>query len=233
MIRGTLLDLFPGAGLLGRAFEESGFTVVRGPDLITGGDVRDFHARPGVFDGVIGGPPCQTHSSASEIVGTDAVDLVPEFVRIVDEAQPDFVTMENVAGVTGHADIPRSWHPAKLRDWDCGGLTKRVRYFWTWPFMVLEPARRPGDPSPSLMASTYKRGSGQYCEDKGFLRGDLDVEEYARLQGAEDVLESLQGSGAPYNRATYIHLLGNGVPRALGRWVAQHASEWIDQREAS
>ncbi len=54
-----ILSLFPGIDLLGRAFEETGFCVVRGPDLITGGDIRSFHPPAKQFAGVIGGPPCQ------------------------------------------------------------------------------------------------------------------------------------------------------------------------------
>lgn len=38
-----VLSLFPGIGLLDRAFEAEDFAVVRGPDLIWGGNVRDFH----------------------------------------------------------------------------------------------------------------------------------------------------------------------------------------------
>lgn len=34
-----VLSLFPGIGLLDMAFEEEGFCVVRGPDLLWGGDV--------------------------------------------------------------------------------------------------------------------------------------------------------------------------------------------------
>jgi Site-specific DNA methylase len=54
-----VLSLFPGIGLLDRGFEDSGFAVVRGPDLIFGGDIRKFKIMPGKFDGIIGGPPCQ------------------------------------------------------------------------------------------------------------------------------------------------------------------------------
>lgn len=34
-----VLSLFPGIGLLDRGFEAEGFCVVRGPDLLWGGDV--------------------------------------------------------------------------------------------------------------------------------------------------------------------------------------------------
>lgn len=60
--RGLVLSLFPGIGLLDMAFEEAGFCVVRGPDLLWGGDIRRFHPPAGRFDGVIGGPPCQAFS---------------------------------------------------------------------------------------------------------------------------------------------------------------------------
>ena len=57
-----VLSLFPGADLLGRAFEEAGFVVVRGPELMFGQDIRSWHSLPGKFDGVIGGPPCKMFS---------------------------------------------------------------------------------------------------------------------------------------------------------------------------
>ena len=44
--------LFPGIGLLDMAFEKEGFCVVRGPDLLWGGDIRSFHPPAGKFDGV-------------------------------------------------------------------------------------------------------------------------------------------------------------------------------------
>lgn len=91
-----VLSLFPGIGLLDKAFELEGFCVVRGPDVLWGGDVREFHPIAGKFDGVIGGPPCQPHSNLSEMQGTKAVDLVPEFVRIVRESGAAWSVMENV-----------------------------------------------------------------------------------------------------------------------------------------
>src|SRR5690242_13886142 len=155
-MRAVILSLFPGIDLLGRAFEELGATVVRGPDLLWGGDVRTFHARPGCFDGVIGGPPCQFRSQARNL-GTGrgvrpAEDLVGEFVRIAQEAAPRFVVMENVRGVLGHPAVPSSWSATVLRDWDCGGYTYRTRAFWTWPFEVDPPPRREGRPEHSVMA---------------------------------------------------------------------------------
>lgn len=64
---GLVLSLFPGIGLLDMAFEEEGFCVVRGPDLLWGGDIRRFHPPSGRFDGVIGGPPCQRFSGLGNV----------------------------------------------------------------------------------------------------------------------------------------------------------------------
>lgn len=139
-----VLSLFPGIGLLDMAFEQEGFCVVRGPDVLWGGDIRRFHPPAGKFDGVIGGPPCQCHSNASHIGGSDAEDLIPEFVRVVEEARPAWVVMENVPPAADHPGIPSEWNRCFLRDFDCGGLTERVRCFWTWPFQGTFALRRHG-----------------------------------------------------------------------------------------
>lgn len=96
-----VLSLFPGIGLLDRAFEETGFTVVRGPDVLWGGDVRTFHPPPGRFDGVIGGPPCQMFSRLAWLQRAQGREprwgnLIPEFERCVTEAAPLWYVMENV-----------------------------------------------------------------------------------------------------------------------------------------
>jgi DNA (cytosine-5)-methyltransferase 1 len=96
-----VLSLFPGIGLLDRAFEEEGFCVVRGPDVLWGGDVRAFHPPPGVFEGVIGGPPCQAYSRLRHLLAAQGKaprhgNLIPEFERCAAEARPDWWLMENV-----------------------------------------------------------------------------------------------------------------------------------------
>lgn len=96
-----VLSIFPGIDLLGRAFEEEGFCIVRGPDLLWGGDIRTFHPPAGVFGGIIGGPPCQAHSRMVHMVrkvhGEKSVaeDLIPQFIRVVTEARPNWFVMEN------------------------------------------------------------------------------------------------------------------------------------------
>ena len=96
-----VLSLFPGIGLLDMAFEQEGFCVVRGPDVLWGGCIKRFHPPPGKFDGIIGGPPCQEFSSLSHMVRHNGHEpkfgnLIPEFERCVAEAQPQCFLMENV-----------------------------------------------------------------------------------------------------------------------------------------
>ena len=96
-----ILSLFPGIGLLDMAFELEGFCVVRGPDVIWGGDIRGFHPPIGKFDGIIGGPPCQMFSRLAHMVRQNGLqpkfgNLIPEFERCVMEAMPKWFLMENV-----------------------------------------------------------------------------------------------------------------------------------------
>jgi DNA (cytosine-5)-methyltransferase 1 len=95
-----VLSLFPGIGLLDRAFEEVGFCVVRGPDVLWGGDVKRFRPPAGRFDGIIGGPPCKAFSKMRHILLASGIslaeNLIPEFERCAGEAQPQWFLMENV-----------------------------------------------------------------------------------------------------------------------------------------
>jgi site-specific DNA-cytosine methylase len=59
-----VLSLFSGIDLFGRAFQLESFCVVSAGDLITGQDIRNFHAPKDKFDGIIGGSPCQDFSMA-------------------------------------------------------------------------------------------------------------------------------------------------------------------------
>ncbi len=64
-----------------------------------GGDIKTFHPPAGIFEGVIGGPPCQQFS-VLRFVNRDKApkwgNLIPEFERIIQEAQPEWFLMENI-----------------------------------------------------------------------------------------------------------------------------------------
>jgi DNA (cytosine-5)-methyltransferase 1 len=121
-----VLSLFPGIGLLDMAFEEEGFCVVRGPDLLWGRDIRDFHAPGGHFAGVIGGPPCQLFSQMRHMnprVGQKHGNMIPEYERVVGEAAPDWFVMENVSDAPEPIVAGYRVRSLMLRDDWVGGAT--------------------------------------------------------------------------------------------------------------
>ena len=103
MKNSLVLSLFSGVGALDEGFRESGWCVVSAGDVAWSSfyDVRSFHPPAGVFDGVIGGDPCQSHSALANLVRAKGLepsftDLTPEFVRVVEEARPAWFLRENV-----------------------------------------------------------------------------------------------------------------------------------------
>lgn len=222
-MKNWVLSIFPGLDLLGKEFERVGYTIFRGPDLLWGGYIEQFHVTPGVFIGVIGGPPCQSKSQLAKLGNVTADDLVTEFVRIVKEAQPTWVVMENVRGYLNHPDIPQDWLPIKLRDWDCGGMTYRTRVFWVWPAtLILAPPKRPGKPEYSVLAYSWKGHDS--VTKKMRMHSNLSIVQAAELQGYPELVKILEPLGKRYA----ISLLGNGVPRAMGSYIAKAIRKAFD-----
>jgi DNA (cytosine-5)-methyltransferase 1 len=140
MTQPLVLSLFPGIGLLDMAFEQEGFCIVRGPDLLWGGDIKRFHPPTGKFDGVIGGPPCQMFSPLSNLVRARGYEprfgnLIPEFERCVQAAQPSWFVMEEVPQAPAPVVYPYAVRAftfcnSALDDGDgFGGEQERVRRF--------------------------------------------------------------------------------------------------------
>lgn len=232
---GLVLSLFPGIGLLDMAFEEEGFTVVRGPDLLWGGDIRRFHVPAGKFDGVIGGPPCQAFSRMRHInprCGNGVGNLIPEFERVVAEAAPRWFIMENVPEApTPH--IPGySVCTTPIRDVWVGGDTNRLRHF---SFGTREGVALPvnflalhrTDPEPAVLAGGGGRrvpvaigGSGKIKASRRVRAGDQKT--------AAGFSTALRGQGLPsdfdlppFTVAAKVKAIGNGVPLPMGRAVAK------------
>lgn len=127
-----VLSLFPGIGLLDRAFEEEGFCVVRGPDPLWGGDIRGFHPVAGRFDGVIGGPPCQMFSALKRLnpyAGERQGNLIPEFERCVHESRPTWFLMENVPRAPVPSVSPYIVKPLIFNNRWLGEIQERTRRF--------------------------------------------------------------------------------------------------------
>ena len=65
-------------------------------------DLRTFRGRPwrGKVDWLVGGIPCQPHSTAGQRQGaSDERDLWPDAARIIGEVRPGVVFLENVPGI--------------------------------------------------------------------------------------------------------------------------------------
>lgn len=130
----VVLSIFPGIDVVGKGFEELGCCVVRGPDVLWGGDVRAFHPPAGVFWGVIGGPPCQAFSALRHLLAAQGHtprwgNLIPEFERCIAEAQPDWFVMENVMDAPIPVVEGYIVRPVVVRDKWVGGVTPRPRRF--------------------------------------------------------------------------------------------------------
>lgn len=226
-----VLSLFPGIGLLDMAFEEEGFTVVRGPDLLWGGDIRKFHPPAGKFDGVIGGPPCQAFSRLVHIIRAQgyrvAPNLIPEFERVLDEARPQWFVMENVPD----APAPRqATGTALVRDADCGGATSRVRRFCWAGFPGLGLPDVTGTPAEFLAVTCDAREVPIAIGGSGKLKrrnqtggraphegSPLSSAEMLRRQGVNAALLD----EAPFTETGKRQAIGNGVPLPMGRAVAK------------
>lgn len=112
-----VLDLFSGIGGFALATHWMGWETVQlveidpfcqqvlarnFPEVPLHGDVRTFDARPlrGRVRLVAGGFPCQPHSTAGSRLGAeDPRHLWPEFARVIEEVEPDWVVAENVTGI--------------------------------------------------------------------------------------------------------------------------------------
>jgi DNA (cytosine-5)-methyltransferase 1 len=228
-----VLSLFPGIGLLDRAFELEGFCVVRGPDLIWGGDVRCFHPPAGRFDGVIGGPPCQAFSQASRVVEQKAAaeNLIPEFERVVGEASPAWFLMENVrgapipsvAGFIVHSRLIDNREDAggvqrRIRRWSFGSqLGRELEFEWWSPAVPAEYAPTVTANASKWIGKPYK-GIDGYVR-RGRMRADRTRATLAASIRAQGLPEDFDLDALTVEAA--IRAVGNGVPLPMGRMVAR------------
>jgi DNA (cytosine-5)-methyltransferase 1 len=234
-VSALVLSLFPGIGLLDRAFEEEGFTVVRGPDLLWGGDVHRFHIPAGRFDGIIGGPPCQAHSQFAALARHRgkkvAQDLIPEFERVVEEGRPAWFLMENVrnarqpmvSGYSVHSFILNNrWlgeEQYRIRRWSFGspGSVRDLRS--AIDFAIFENQEW----SNTVLASGGVKPGAEKLRGRkpGRLYGGYktkhSVQLALRLQGLPDDFFA----HSPFTIKGQHLMIGNGVPLAMGRALAK------------
>lgn len=209
---GLVLSIFPGIDLLGRAFEEQGYCVVRGPDLLWGGDIRTFHPPSGVFEGVIGGPPCKGDSNLAHLNGNAGVSLWDEAVRVIERAGPRWWVLEAVRRYPAPYALTLS--PRWL-----GEPQSRRRLFHSnldLGLYVLTEALEPVEYAYAVRAAN--RASGKGTVRRGMA--SYSWEDMKRLQGLPEAFDlpllTMRGKEES---------VGNGVPMAMGRAVAKAVRE--------
>ena len=246
-----VLSLFPGIGLLDRAFEEEGFTVVRGPDILWGSDIRSFHPPRGVFDGIIGGPPCQVFSQfrhLNPLSGQKHGNLIPEFERCVFEAQPCWFVMENVPAAPAPDVAGYDIHSLLLENRWLGEVQQRKRRISFGRFGA--PARMVVDVAmfESFQYSQSVNGSARLVNVKIGGSGKIkrtytadgkrhgpgigprtSLGEMLELQGApRDWLEE-----SPFTDSAKRKMIGNGVPLPMGRAIARAVIRAFDRDKST
>lgn len=230
-----VLSLFPGIGLLDMAFEEAGFSVVRGPDPLWGGDIRRFHVPSRVFDGVIGGPPCQLFSRLRHVqplAGKKHGNLIPEFERVVAEARPLWFIMENVEDAPLPVVEDYQVHSQFLRDAWVGGASSRKRRisFGTWDGMQLGIEQMALHTQETQLAA-YAQGNGRPVPVRtntgGVLKKSAALNDLQKPGEYWAGMLTAQGlpadflSEAPFTLQGKKKAVGNGVPLPMGRAIAK------------
>ncbi len=206
---GQVLSLFPGIGLLDMAFESLGFSVVRGPDLIWGGDIRQFDATPlrGKIWGVVGGPPCQDFSKARMIAPTgNGEEMIDQYKRVIRECEPAWWLAENVPCVPDIQLDGYSWQRVPV-DLEWFAPVRRRRHIQFGSRVETYLDLRPPQPLP-----TWRKVHDCVVASR---RGGIGWKKKRELMGLPktwDVPALL--------RDELSKALGNGVPLPMGKFLA-------------
>jgi len=228
-----VLSLFPGIGLLDRAFEEEGFTVVRGPDAIWGGDVRSLNVPAGRFEGVIGGPPCQKFTGLANFSWRWHIkpeNLIPEYERVVAQAAPSWFVMENVPNAPLPVVPGYVVRDTLLSNRALGEEQDRKRRvsFGSTDGRSLSFTMAALEPVAYTRAVTSSHGGGRQ-RMKGTIES-LSVEEALRRQGCP---ADFFGERSPFRRDAQLKMLAEGVPLPMGRAIAKAVKAATEKREAT
>ena len=181
--------------------------------------MRRFEPAGHFFQGVIGGSPCQDFSKARRCTPSgEGVEMLNQFARIVEQAQPDWFLLENVPQVPTLRDfIPAHWHIQRfnLNASECGVHQNRLRCFQFGSRSGKPLVIHRGGPMPGLSRCCMAT-EGKRKQRRGWP-------EFCQLQGlpADFVLPGL-------SQAMRYKLVGNGVPVPMARVVATAIKAWRD-----
>lgn len=172
-----ILSLFPGIDMLGMGFELAGFTVVRGPDPLFGGDNRNFKPPADTFGGIIAGTPCQDFSKARRTAPTGyGIEMLHDFRRCVITARPTWFLLENVPNVPAIVVPGYTVQRIHVRASEFGGAQHRLRilqfgYSDEQPLILDRPVSRPKATESAAMASEGTRKERRTWEAFCALQG--------------------------------------------------------------
>lgn len=217
----VVLSIFPGIGLMDRGFEAEGYCVVRGPDTLWGGDIRQFHVPVNRFNGLIAGPPCQDFSALSNVNPkakdkTYGLEMLEETKRVILESGVDWFLLENVLRVP---DIKIDDYYIQRFELDAhwfGGDQRRKRafQFGSWANVNINfevPLFESPVVEPPVMATEVKQGTRAAHRNLKYIPA-RPWPVICQLQGLPADFEL-----PPFKKAEAGRAVGNGVPVHVAR----------------
>jgi hypothetical protein len=210
----TVLSICTGMGLLDRAFMDAGFRIAPGCEIDAskramyealmghagtladrlGGDAYMAHdladlprwLRGHRFEGVIGGPSCQSHSKLRAMRAPKFPDLTPLVLDLLEAVEHDWFCFENVVPIA----IPGAVHTR------CNAMhfyrphQSRVRWFTHSPNIV---------PPPGCVQGQCRRPHGLPGRGRADLRAEAR-RAVARLPGRGEAAVPLRAAAARAGR---------------------------------
>lgn len=217
--------------------------MVRGPDVLWGGDIKTFHPPAGVFEGVIGGPPCPEFSHLKKLLESKGIktrheNLIPEFERICKESAPLWFVMENVPLAPTPAVDGYEVFRLKLNNRWLGEIQSRERHFsfgthdgkkleveialfenQNWHYAVTGNQRQVPfkyNCAGKLKKVTVLAGHGPVGRHGDYYAKNLTIEQMCILQGLPDDF----CNEMPFTAHGKRQIIGSGVPLPMGRAIA-------------
>ena len=231
-----VLSLFPGIGVLDRGFEDEGFVIVRGPDLLWGGNIKRFHVPPGRFDGVIGGSPCQAFTRLMPLIrhhgNKETENLNPEFERVVTEAHPAWFVMENIQEAPLPVVPGYVVDPSLLDNRWLGEVQQRRHRFSFGTrdgrrlYYETTPLEHP-DWQSRVCRHVVRLDSGGPAQKARSVSPERTVAEMCELQG----LPADFFADSPFTVKAQRKMLGNAVALPMARVLARAVREAMSQKE--
>jgi DNA (cytosine-5)-methyltransferase 1 len=171
-----------------------------------------------MFDGVIGGPPCQVFSKMRSLNPWSGGfgDMIPEFERICWEAHPRWWLAENVPQARDVSVKGYQTQVSVVNNRWFGGVQDRTRKFCFGTRTGQRLRFKWGD-EPEEYAKIVLGGHGSKTARLHISFERRSISEMLRLQGLpEDFAKEL-----PFTDHAMRRMIGNGVPRPMGIGVAQ------------